>query len=141
MAKPQTERDYKVLVADDELTIRKIVKAVLNSMGIRDITECSDGKDAYDTLKLPKASTGEKKRRYDFIICDWMMPHMTGIELLEKLRGEASFKNFPFLMLTAEADSDRVVKAIEKGVTDYCVKPFTSGDLEKKIRKVMAKIP
>ncbi len=135
------EREYKVLIADDELTIRKIVKAVLNSMGIKDITECVDGKDALENIKLPKQTPGEKKRRYDFIICDWMMPHMTGMELLEILRGHTSFKNLPFLMLTAEADSDRVMKAIQQGVTDYCVKPFTSGDLEKKIRKVISKIP
>lgn len=129
----------KVLIVDDEFHIRKIVKAVLNSMGIRDVTEASNGKDAFELLRIPKAGPGEK-RRFDFVVCDWMMPTMTGIELLEKVRSERAFQTLPFLMLTAEAENDKVLTAIGHGVNDYCVKPFTAQTLEEKIRRLVSKI-
>ncbi len=138
---PRALESLRVLIVDDEFHIRKIVKAVLQSMNIRDVTEATNGKDAYEQLRIPRALHGEKARRFDFVICDWMMPEMTGIEFLEKVRGERFFEKLPVLMLTAENDTNKVMKAIGQGVNDYVIKPFTAQILEEKLRKVIAKIP
>ena len=130
----------KVIVVDDDLHIRKIIKTVLNSLGIKDITEAVNGQEAWDHLKMPKASLKGGRRKYNLIICDWMMPVMTGMELLEKVRHDTFLKGTHFLMATAENESTHIIEAIEDGVDDYIIKPFTAKVLEDKLRSVAKKI-
>ncbi len=129
----------RFLVVDDELHIRKIIKAVCGAMGVREIVEAQEGRTALDWLRGGKTvdNTKDRGRPFDLVICDWMMPEMTGIELLRAVRTFEKTKDLPFLMLTAENDHDRVLAAIDEGVNDYLVKPFTAEVLELKIQSVL----
>jgi two-component system chemotaxis response regulator CheY len=130
----------RILVVDDELHIRKIIKAVCTAMGVGEVIEAQDGRSALDCLKsgqVLKKGRGGKRRRFDLVVCDWMMPEMSGIELLKAVRADKLLKRIPFLMLTAENDRVKVLAAIEEGVSDYIVKPFTAEVLEAKIKKVL----
>ena len=136
-------KDLKVLIVDDDLNIRKIIKSVLLALGVKDITEAINGQDAFDRLKVPRATSHSQsggRKKFDLIICDWMMPVMTGIELLQKVKADTFIKDTAFLMATAENDHDNIVKAIGGGVADYVVKPFTASILEEKLRKIAAMI-
>lgn len=135
----------KALVVDDDLNIRKIIKSVLQAMTIRDVSEATNGQEAFDLLKVPRSNnnpgaSGSGPKKYDIVVCDWVMPVMSGIELLEKVRNDTFLKDTPFLMVTAENDRDNIVRAIGEGVNDYVVKPFTASTLEQKIRKVIGRI-
>ncbi len=138
----------KVLVIDDDLNIRKIIKSVLHSIGVRDIAEATNGQEGYDLLKVPRSRNvtsysgqgGGGRRKFDLVICDWMMPVMTGFELLTRVREDTFIKDTVFLMATAENEEDNIVRAVKGGVDDYIVKPFTASVLEKKLRKVVDKI-
>ena len=133
--------DIKVLVIDDDLQIRKIIKSVLTALGVKDVALATNGQEAYDMLKVPPSSAqGGARKKFDMVVCDWMMPVMTGIELLHKVRADTFLKDTPFLMVTAENEHGNIVKAIGEGVTDYVVKPFTASVMEAKLRKVVAKI-
>lgn len=131
--------DSRFIVIDDALHIRKIIKAVCISMGVGEVIEAPDGRNALEVLKTRRVlgkGKGERKN-FDLIICDWMMPEVSGLELLQLVRGDKSLRRIPFLMVTAENDKEQVFKAIEEGVNDYIIKPFTAEVLEKKIRKVL----
>lgn len=131
--------ELRFIVIDDALHIRKIIKAVCLSMGVGEVVEASDGRNALELLKSKK-HMGKKKtarRNFDLIICDWMMPEMSGFDLLKIVRNDNLLKNIPFLMVTAEHERDMVLKAIEEGVNDYIVKPFTADVLEAKVKKVL----
>ena len=131
----------KVLIVDDDLDIRKIIKSVLISLGVKDISEAINGKEAFDLLKVPRASTqGGGRRKYDLIICDWQMPVMTGIELLEKVRKDTFLKRTIFVMATAENEEENIIKAVHGSVDDYIVKPFSASVLETTLRRAAAKI-
>jgi two-component system chemotaxis response regulator CheY len=133
--------EIKVLVVDDDLQIRNIIKSLLTALGVKEVTIAVNGQEAYDILKVPPSSTqGGGRRKFDLVVCDWMMPVMTGIDLLHKVRADSFLKETPFLMVTAENEHDNIVKAIGEGVTDYVVKPFTATILEQKLRKIVAKI-
>lgn len=108
------------------------------AMGVKDIVEADNGKDALDILKKKRITSKSSGRRmFDLIICDWMMPEMSGLELLRAVRSNSVLKSIPFLMVTAEHDRELVLQAIEEGVSDYVVKPFTADILEGKINKVL----
>lgn len=129
-----------VLIVDDSIHIRKIIKAVCNSMGIRKIFEASDGRAAVSLIETKRERISSPGLGFfDLIICDWMMPEMTGIDLLRTVRSSLAIKKTPFLMVTAEHDKDLVAEAIAEGVNDYIVKPFTAEVLEKKIIRVIEK--
>ncbi len=132
---------YRFLVVDDELHIRKIIKAVCSSMGVKEIVEAQDGRTALDWLRTGKVADNKRAsaRPFDLVICDWMMPEMTGIELLRAVRTNKKIEKLPFLMLTAESDRNKVMAAIEEGVNDYLIKPFTAEMLESKIQSVLSK--
>ena len=119
--------NMKVLVVDDFSTMRRIVKNTLRQIGFTQIEEAEDGQKAFDRLMSEK---------FDFVVSDWNMPNMTGIDLLRKVRGEPSLKHLPFLMVTAEAKQENVVEAIKAGVSNYIVKPFTVATLQEKIAKI-----
>jgi two-component system, chemotaxis family, chemotaxis protein CheY len=120
----------KVLVVDDFATMRKIIKNVLRQISIDNVVEAENGKHALSVLKSDDV---------DFIISDWIMPGMTGIEFLRACKEDEAIKNIPFVMIAAEAQKDSVLEAIRSGVDNYIVKPFTPEKLKDVISKTMAK--
>ncbi len=119
--------NMRVLVVDDFSTMRRIVKNTLRQIGFSSIEEAEDGQKAYDRLMSEK---------FDFVVSDWNMPNMTGIDLLRKVRATPQLKHLPFLMVTAEAKQENVVEAIKAGVSNYIVKPFTVATLQEKVAKI-----
>jgi two-component system chemotaxis response regulator CheY len=122
------DKKTKILVVDDFATMRKVIRNLLKQIGYEDIMEAEDGAAALRTLK------GQK---IDFIVSDWNMPNMSGLELLKAVRGSDDLKELPFLMVTAEALKDNVVAAVKAGVSNYIVKPFTAEVLNEKIEKIV----
>jgi two-component system, chemotaxis family, chemotaxis protein CheY len=120
----------RVLVVDDFATMRKIIKNVLKQISIDNVVEAENGKHALSVLRSDDI---------DFIISDWIMPEMTGIEFLRACKEDETIKNIPFVMVTAEAQKDSVLEAIKSGVDNYIVKPFTPEKLKDVIGKTMAK--
>ena len=118
----------KILVVDDFSTVRRIIKNILKQIGFTNVDEAENGQAA-----LAKIGDGGN---YDFVISDWNMPEMTGIELLKQVRANEATKDLPFLMVTAEAKKENVVEAVKAGVNNYIVKPFTAEVLQEKISKI-----
>lgn len=118
----------KVLVVDDFPTMRRIVKTLLKQNGFTNFIEAEDGEEAYETLK--------KNPDIEFIVSDWNMPKMTGIEFLKVVRADPKFKHLPFLMVTAEAEKENIIEAVKSGVSNYVVKPFTGQTLSEKLSKI-----
>jgi two-component system chemotaxis response regulator CheY len=123
--------NMKILVVDDFSTMRRIVKNLLRQNGYANIEEAEDGAQAYTKLK---------NGGFHFVISDWNMPNMDGLELLKKVRGDAELKDLPILMVTAEAEKEKVVTAIQAGVNNYIVKPFTGEVLKEKMDKIFEKL-
>jgi two-component system, chemotaxis family, chemotaxis protein CheY len=121
-------KDLTVLIVDDFLTMRRIVRKILRDLDFQNILEAEDGTAALDILKTTKV---------DLIVSDWNMPKMTGLELLKEVRGNDSFKDTPFLMVTAEAQKENIVEAVKARVSNYIVKPFTAAILEEKLAKIV----
>ena len=119
----------RVLVVDDFSTMRRIIKNILQQLGFTNIVEADDGTGAWDILT---------KDQIDFIISDWNMPQMTGIELLRKVRASEEFADLPFLMVTAEAQQENIIEAVQAKVSNYIVKPFTAETLGEKIHKIFS---
>jgi len=117
----------KVLVVDDFSTMRRIMKNILKQIGFTNIFEADDGTTAIEELK---------KNKIDLIVSDWNMPKMTGIELLNHVRATDDYKTVPFLMVTAEAQKQNVIEAVQAGVSNYIVKPFTADQITDKLNKV-----
>ena len=124
--------DMKVIVIDDMPTMVKIISRMLQNIGFKKIKTAKDGKEAWQMLQ----EATEIKDPYEFIVSDWNMPNMTGLELLKLLRASTDYAKTPFLMITAESEKEQVVVAISAGVTNYIAKPFTPPTLEEKIKKI-----
>ncbi len=122
------DTSIKILCVDDFATMRRILKNILKQLGFNNITEADDGTTALEELK---------KSSYDLIISDWNMPKMTGLELLKAVRGTPEFKDIPFLMVTAEAQKQNVIEAVQAGVSNYVVKPFTAEAIAEKLEKIL----
>lgn len=125
------DKNMKILIVDDFSTMRRIIKNVLHEIGYDNTDEADDGKTA-----LPMLQNGN----YDFLITDWNMPGMTGIDLLKAVRASEKTAKLPVLLVTAEAERDRIVKAAEAGVSGYIVKPFTPETLKEKISKIFERL-
>jgi two-component system chemotaxis response regulator CheY len=121
----------KILVVDDFSTMRRIVKNLLKDLGFTNMVEADDGKTA-----LPILQAGG----IDFLVTDWNMPGMTGIDLLKAVRSDPNLVNLPVLMVTAEAKREQIVLAAQAGVNGYVIKPFTAGTLKEKIEKIFERI-
>jgi len=119
--------DIDVLVVDDFPTMRKIIMNLLKQLGFKRIKEADNGEHALSIIKAGSV---------DFVITDWNMPKMNGIDLLKSIRADSGLKSMPVLMVTAEADKSSIVQAIQAGVNNYIVKPFTAETLKEKIEKV-----
>ncbi|OFZ54905.1 MAG: histidine kinase [Bdellovibrionales bacterium RIFOXYC1_FULL_54_43] len=127
--------DLRFLVVDDMLTMRKIIGQQLKALGAStNIVEANDGTTAWEILEREAAS-----KPIQFVISDWNMPQMKGIDLLKKCRAHATYKDIAFLMVTAEAEANQVKEALVAGVDNYVVKPFTPAAFEEKIKSVAAK--
>lgn len=121
-------KSLKILIVDDFATMRKVIRNLLKQGGFENVVEAEDGVAALKVLK---------SQQVDFIISDWNMPNMSGLELLKAVRGDDELKALPFLMVTAEALKDNVVAAVKAGVSNYIVKPFTAEVLNETIEKIV----
>ena len=118
----------KFLVVDDSLTMRRIVINTLKTIGYADVVEAADGKDAMAKLLSEGA---------DFLITDWNMPEMNGLELVKWVRGNAQFAGIPILMVTTRGNKEDVIEAMKVRVNNYIVKPFTAQGLKEKIDAIL----
>lgn len=121
-----------VLIADDMMTMRKLVAKSLKEIGFTNIVEAADGAKAWEAI-----SSGGTP--INIIISDWNMPNATGLDLLKRVRADGRFKGVPFLLLTAESDQAQVKEAIVAGVDSYIVKPFTKEQIEAKLKEVYSR--
>lgn len=122
--------DMKILVVDDFPTMRRIVKTLMRQNGYTNFVEAEDGALGFKML--------ETMPDIEFIVSDWNMPNMTGLEFLKAVRADPRFKHLPFLMVTAEAEKENIIEAVKSGVSNYIVKPFTGATLQEKLAKVFA---
>jgi two-component system, chemotaxis family, chemotaxis protein CheY len=123
------QQNLNFLVVDDFSTMRRIIKNLLQDLGYVNVTEADDGNTALPLLKEGK---------FDFLITDWNMPGMPGLELLKHVRADSRLAKMPVLMLTAEAKREQIVEAAQAGVSGYVIKPFTAATLKEKIDKILA---
>ena len=125
-----SQENLKFLVVDDFSTMRRIVRNLLKELGFTNVDEAEDG-----VVALAKLKAGG----FDFVVSDWNMPNMTGIELLRAIRADDTLKQLPVLMVTAEAKKENIVEAAQSGASGYVVKPFTAVTLDEKISKILQK--
>jgi len=118
----------KFLVVDDFSTMRRIIKNLLHDLGYPNVTEADDGKTA-----LPMLQAGG----FGFLISDWNMPGMSGLDLIKAVRSDAKLAKMPVLMLTAEAKREQIIEAAQAGVNGYVIKPFTAETLKEKLDKIL----
>ncbi len=127
MADPKT----KFLVVDDFSTMRRIVRNLLKELGYANVDEAEDGAMALSKLK---------NDHFDFVISDWNMPVMDGLEMLKNIRADAALSTLPVLMVTAEAKKENIIAAAQAGASGYVVKPFTAATLDEKLTKIFEKL-
>ncbi|WP_370278287.1 chemotaxis response regulator CheY [Pontibacterium sp.] len=121
----------KILVVDDFSTMRRIIKNLLKELGLTNVVEADDGATALPILK---------QGGIEFLITDWNMPNMTGIDLLKHVRSDPNLSSIPVLMVTAEAKREQIIAAAQAGVNGYVVKPFTAVTLKEKIDKIFERL-
>ncbi len=121
----------KILIVDDFSTMRRIIKNLLRDLGFNNTSEADDGNTA-----LPMLKGGG----YDFLISDWNMPGMQGIDLLKAVRADAELSSLPVLLVTAESKKEQIIEAAQAGVNGYIVKPFNAATLKEKIEKIFERI-
>ena len=125
------DKNMKILIVDDFSTMRRIIKNLLRDLGFDNTQEADDGQTA-----LPMLNGGD----FDFLVTDWNMPGMQGIDLLKAVRADGKIKTLPVLMVTAESKREQIVEAAQAGVNGYIVKPFTAQTLKEKIDKIWERI-
>jgi|TARA_R100001509_G_C4873519_1_gene217675 two-component system chemotaxis response regulator CheY len=125
------DKNMKILVVDDFSTMRRIIKNLLRDLGFTNIQEADDGNTA-----LPMLQNGD----FDFVVTDWNMPGMQGIDLLKEIRKDDNLAHLPVLMVTAEAKREQIIMAAQAGVNGYIVKPFTAVTLKEKLDKIFERI-
>lgn len=119
--------NMKFLVVDDFSTMRRIVRNLLKELGFSNVHEAEDGIEALKKLRAES---------FDFVVSDWNMPNMTGIDLLREIRKDDGLKHLPVLMVTAEAKKENIIEAAQAGASGYVVKPFTAVTLDEKLKKI-----
>jgi len=127
----ELDKNMKILIVDDFSTMRRIIKNLLRDLGFTNTVEADDGITA-----IPVLNSGS----IDFLVTDWNMPGMTGIDLLRHVRADERLKHLPVLMVTAEAKREQIIEAAQAGVNGYVVKPFTAQALKDKIEKIFERI-
>ena len=121
------DQKMRFLVVDDFSTMRRIVRGLLKELGFLEVDEAEDGVIALAKLKSTP---------FDFVVSDWNMPNMTGIELLRAIRADPALAHLPVLMVTAEAKKENIIEAAKSGANGYVVKPFTAATLDEKLNKI-----
>ena len=121
------DANMKFLVVDDFSTMRRIVRNLLKELGFTNVQEAEDGVEALKKLR---------SEAFDFVVSDWNMPNMTGIDLLKTIRADDALKHLPVLMVTAEAKRENIIEAAQAGANGYVVKPFTAATLDEKLKKI-----
>jgi two-component system chemotaxis response regulator CheY len=129
---PDPNPNMKFLVVDDFSTMRRIVRNLLKELGFSNVQEAEDGVVALNMLR---------NGGFDFVVSDWNMPNMTGIDLLKQIRSDETLKHLPVLMVTAEAKRENIIEAAQAGASGYVVKPFTAATLDEKLKKIFEKMP
>lgn len=124
-------KDISILVVDDFPTMRRIVRSLLRELGFSNIEEAEDGQEA-----LSKLQSGD----FEFVVSDWNMPNLDGLEMLKRIRSDEKTKALPVLMVTAEAKKENIIAAAQAGASGYVVKPFTAATLEDKLNKIFEKL-
>ena len=127
MADPKT----KFLVVDDFSTMRRIVRNLLKELGYANVDEAEDGVLALQKLRAEK---------FDFVVTDWNMPNMDGLDLIKQMRADSGLATIPVLMVTAEAKKENIIAAAQAGASGYVVKPFTAATLDEKLSKIFEKL-
>lgn len=127
MADPKT----RFLVVDDFSTMRRIVRNLLKELGYTNVDEAEDG-----ALGLAKL----RSEKFDFVVSDWNMPNMDGLEMLKNIRADPNLAKIPVLMVTAEAKKENIIAAAQAGANGYVVKPFTAATLDEKLSKIFEKL-
>ncbi|PMR68684.1 chemotaxis response regulator CheY [Halomonas heilongjiangensis] len=125
------DKNMSILVVDDFPTMRRIVRSLLKELGFTNVEEAEDGQDA-----LAKLKTGG----FEFVVSDWNMPNLDGLEMLKQIRADDGLKHLPVLMVTAEAKKENIIAAAQAGASGYVVKPFTAATLEEKLNKIFEKL-
>lgn len=124
-------KKMKILIVDDFATMRRVIRNLLKSLGFENFEEAEDGTKALKILN---------KTKIDFVVTDWNMPNMTGIELLREIRKDSKLSHIPVLMVTAEQKREQIITAAKEGVNGYIVKPFTGETLSNKLNKIFERI-
>lgn len=124
-------KNMRILIVDDFSTMRRIVKNLLNDLGFTNTAEAEDGGAALTMLR---------NESFDFVVTDWNMPGVTGIELLKGIRSDPKLAKLPVLMVTAEAKREQIIEAAQAGVNGYIIKPFTAQTLEEKLGKIFERL-
>ncbi|WP_075182033.1 chemotaxis response regulator CheY [Pantoea sp. 1.19] len=125
------DKNLRFLVVDDFNTMRRIVRNLLKELGFNNVEEAEDGAEALSKLRAGS---------FDFVISDWNMPNVDGLQLLQTIRGDAALGKLPVLMVTAEAKKENIIAAAQAGASGYVVKPFTAATLEEKLGKIFEKL-
>ena len=126
-----TNEKMRILVVDDQMTMRQINMDMLSSLGYKNLTEADDGTTALALIN---------QREFDLIVTDWNMPGMQGIDLLKAIRAHETYSGLPVILVTAEAKRDQIVEAAQAGVNGYVVKPFNAAKLKETLDKVVARM-
>jgi two-component system chemotaxis response regulator CheY len=125
------DKNMKFLIVDDFSTMRRIIRNLLKELEFSNVDEAEDGIAALAKLR---------SSNFEFVVSDWNMPNMTGIELLKAIRADDTLKHLPVLMVTAEARKENIIAAAQAGASGYVVKPFTAAVLEEKLNKIFEKM-
>ncbi|HLV27616.1 MAG TPA: chemotaxis response regulator CheY [Burkholderiaceae bacterium] len=125
------QKTMKILIVDDFPTMRRIIKNLLKDLGFENVDEAEDG-----AMGLEKLRNGN----FEFVVSDWNMPNMDGLEMLKAIRADPALSSLPVLMVTAEAKKENIIAAAQAGANGYVVKPFTAATLEEKLNKIFEKI-
>ena len=125
------DKNLNFLVVDDFSTMRRIVRNLLKELGYNNVEEAEDGPEALDKLNTGK---------FQFVVSDWNMPNLDGLEMLKRIRASDTLKHLPVLMVTAEAKKENIVAAAQAGASGYVVKPFSAATLEEKLERIFDKL-
>lgn len=125
------DKNMSILVVDDFPTMRRIVRSLLKELGFENVEEAADGQEA-----LTKLRAGG----FEFVVSDWNMPNLDGLEMLKEIRQDPKLSSLPVLMVTAEAKKENIIAAAQAGANGYVVKPFTAATLEEKLNKIFEKL-
>lgn len=126
------EPGIKILIVDDMMTMRKLMKRALTELGFSNFMEAADGAQAWEICNTAANNIG-------LVVSDWNMPNCTGLDLLKRVRADGRLKGMPFLLVTAESEKSQVVQALQAGVTGYIVKPFDAETIRKRLEEASQK--